>query len=301
MTTDNFELYAAIIRHPKEDTPRLMYADWLDENAREVPCGACGGSGCQDVHEHPPGSGRFSGAYHPCRGTGKAGRAEFIRVQVELAGVKCARVMNPCTSPMKSRLMCPNCQRGCALRRRERELLDAHWVEWWGFPADVTSGEPPVFRRGFVDEVRCDLAALFGGGPCEFCEGRGNFQRSGSYAECPRCLDATGKGTGRTPGIAAELFAAHPVTRVVLTDREPYWNGGAYCYYRRTRDYPSHTVNSAAVLPDELFDAGPPVEHHRKVGRDRARGFDTVAAANDWLSAACVALGRERAGLEPLP
>lgn len=32
--TDEAALLAAIIAHPDEDTPRLMYADWLDENDR---------------------------------------------------------------------------------------------------------------------------------------------------------------------------------------------------------------------------------------------------------------------------
>jgi uncharacterized protein (TIGR02996 family) len=30
-TTALSALYAAILAHPEEDTPRLMYADWLDE------------------------------------------------------------------------------------------------------------------------------------------------------------------------------------------------------------------------------------------------------------------------------
>src|SRR4051812_13085406 len=46
--TDGDALLAAILAHPEEDTPRLAYADWLDE------------------HGHPE-------------------RSEFIRVQIELA------------------------------------------------------------------------------------------------------------------------------------------------------------------------------------------------------------------------
>jgi uncharacterized protein (TIGR02996 family) len=46
--SDEQALLAAIWRHPNEDTPRLMYADWLQEN-------------------------------------GQPGRAEFIRAQCELA------------------------------------------------------------------------------------------------------------------------------------------------------------------------------------------------------------------------
>lgn len=59
MTDDGSALLAAIIAHPAEDTPRLVYADWLDENGQ---------------HE----------------------RAEFIRVQVELSrgpdGIDCRRI-----------------------------------------------------------------------------------------------------------------------------------------------------------------------------------------------------------------
>lgn len=43
-TTDESALLAAIAAHPDEDTPRLMYADWLDENDQpEAPSS----SGCR--------------------------------------------------------------------------------------------------------------------------------------------------------------------------------------------------------------------------------------------------------------
>src|SRR5262245_29039684 len=48
-------LLAAIAAHPEEDTPRLAYADWLDEHAADLP---------------EPASARI--------------RAEFIRVQCEI-------------------------------------------------------------------------------------------------------------------------------------------------------------------------------------------------------------------------
>jgi uncharacterized protein (TIGR02996 family) len=34
MTSDGEALFRAICEHPAEDTPRLVYADWLDENGR---------------------------------------------------------------------------------------------------------------------------------------------------------------------------------------------------------------------------------------------------------------------------
>jgi uncharacterized protein (TIGR02996 family) len=32
--TDRDALYRAILAHPEDDTPRLVYADWLEENGR---------------------------------------------------------------------------------------------------------------------------------------------------------------------------------------------------------------------------------------------------------------------------
>jgi uncharacterized protein (TIGR02996 family) len=52
------ELLAAVLAHPDEDTPRLVYADWLDENAAELP-----GRDPQEVRD----------------------RAAFIRAQIDRA------------------------------------------------------------------------------------------------------------------------------------------------------------------------------------------------------------------------
>src|SRR5262245_25730748 len=65
--SDEKALLAAIWEHPHEDTPRLVYADWLDEHdADPGPAGRA---------ESTPGAGPGS----------RAARAEFIRVQCELA------------------------------------------------------------------------------------------------------------------------------------------------------------------------------------------------------------------------
>jgi uncharacterized protein (TIGR02996 family) len=40
--TDAAAFIAAICADPSDDAPRLIYADWLDENAGEVPCRATG-------------------------------------------------------------------------------------------------------------------------------------------------------------------------------------------------------------------------------------------------------------------
>jgi uncharacterized protein (TIGR02996 family) len=58
MDAEERALLAAIIANPDEDTPRLVYADWLDENADALPKARCG----------------------PARA-----RAELIRLQIEEA------------------------------------------------------------------------------------------------------------------------------------------------------------------------------------------------------------------------
>jgi uncharacterized protein (TIGR02996 family) len=171
VTTDGGLLLRAILAEPDEDTPRLMYADWLEEK-------------------------------------GGSARAEFVRVQCELAGLK---------EPPVGFKGCVRCKSGdpadeCryhALRRRERESwvgfgspyerswsfgLPPNWLALLDGETDrvavpyMPSDGVAVVRRGFVESVALPLAAFTG--------------------------DA-----------ARALFAAHPVTAVRLPDREPMPDG----------------------------------------------------------------------------
>lgn len=103
MTPDN-PFLQALLAEPDDDTLRLAMADWLDEN------------------EQP-------------------GRAEFVRVQVELARGVSDRA------------------RRRELELRQRDLLVAHDREWTQPLADVMTLKPGawggwVFRRGFVEYFR---------------------------------------------------------------------------------------------------------------------------------------------------
>jgi uncharacterized protein (TIGR02996 family) len=95
----------AIIDRPEDDLPRLVYADYLD-----------------DVGDHL--------------------RAEFIRVQCELAGL-------PEDDPRRP-----------PLEDREHELLSEHEPVWLGDNRDARDTDRLVeweFRRGFLDEISlCD-------------------------------------------------------------------------------------------------------------------------------------------------
>lgn len=154
---------------------RLVYADWLQEQSevcgacrgKSAPCGACGGDG---LSTGPPecrrcrrcdGTGRLP--CPACSGTGRvdhAARCEFIRVQCELARMEAWAATQF--------LVLPETPPGAhieALRRRERELLEAHGYAWLAreLPGNwiIDAQHPPShvanravsFARGFIDRV----------------------------------------------------------------------------------------------------------------------------------------------------
>lgn len=131
--SDRDALIAAILAQPDEDTPRLMFADWLDEH-------------------------------------GDSPRAEFIRVQCALAREFEAEADLPdnfgtgnstggCEWPMSWRPH--DTEERLNLLRRESDLLNAHAAEWRkGLPkyADNAHNKQCLkFRRGFVGRVCVSL------------------------------------------------------------------------------------------------------------------------------------------------
>jgi uncharacterized protein (TIGR02996 family) len=263
MANDERPLLRAILAAPEDDTPRLILADWLDEHSL-------------------------------------AERAEFIRVQCELAVVRPRQC--DCKGMSDPEDVGPNCVLRARLEARERELWDGvrendirptlteRFPGEWCIVHDrsgsiVEDATAAVVRRGFVAEVRCDLATLFGG-PCGRCGGEGLTYTGpgGGQRAQERCTACNGERT--TPGIAAALFASQPVSAVTLTDREPAQVGNEWVWFRDA--YTRHGV------PDELW------EHFGQdyqFGRVRRLHATTPDAA---LSSAAVALGRSAAGLPPL-
>lgn len=110
MTDDGNLLLDAIHDSRRDDTPRLMYADWLDGIASMEECPACNGSGITKVDfntvlkigmldnrpvDLPPYS--SSAKCHRCCGNGRvpdanADYAEFIRLSCELATAQPTKV-----------------------------------------------------------------------------------------------------------------------------------------------------------------------------------------------------------------
>ncbi len=296
--TDLDLIRRAVLARPGDVTPRLVYADWLDDRG-------------------DPGDAEW---------------AEFIRVQCELAAAAanplavCSFPATRCnTNSVGQWAHAADCPLG-ELRRRERELRTnlQNWWRWvepiqaqWpsrvlgdldsnGFSDDYAWG--CRFRRGFVDELRVPTLDVLLGGACGRCgpphgpksgrvwagqESPGYDENEytcatcgrssgvyGHYAhgrmhcpegECPECA-----GTGRAPGIVAAVFAAHPVTRVVVADLEPDLSPEAgYVWWR-------------SDLPDGVYDLLP-ASLGEKHGAAYVLEPNSRDAALDALSAALLA------------
>lgn len=219
-----------IIAHPADDTPRKIYADWLEEHGRPE-------------------------------------RGEIIRVQCELAkSPGCEFAGTPVSCPRYSRdrgrpVFCPACAKEEALRRRERELLDKYALTWleelpdppgaWlctnTHPNPLLPGPSALFRRGLVAEISCTLSVWRGTG-CAGCFGNGNHRYpSVCGSKCRQC-----HGTGRINGHGAAIVLAAPVEKLTLTDvRAERWGDGLY-HLAWARACPSPADKSTAP-------ASPPV------------------------------------------
>lgn len=113
---------AAIIANPADDLPRLIFADWLDE--RGDP------------------------------------RGEFIRVQCELAKVKCSRSQgNDFPGRCTDTSWCRYCPRRGPMICAAMDLLATYRLLWTrdipGPPPHVRAGHWTTFTRGFISSIFC--------------------------------------------------------------------------------------------------------------------------------------------------
>lgn len=187
-TTDETALLKAIADHAGEDLPREMYADWLEENGRDVDCPQC-----SPPRALPP----YPWTCPTCSGSGRvpderAERAAFIKAQLELSR------LSECHHPAADEAA-PWC-RFCIVRRRAADLWDqAAWGWRGGEPRDWFDTLDPHFRppadaglpvvvwaRGFPARVLLPLR------------------------------------TFRADGVAARIGRTVGLTAVELTDRNPF-------------------------------------------------------------------------------
>lgn len=291
--TDGDALLRAILEDPVDDTVRLAYADWLEENANETTCPKCDGLGC---HINPPFNAFRPDRCRVCRGErilpdGRAARAEFIRVQCGLANwnpyvappeileiANSGRVYAQSAIDLITEKAKAHDDRVAELRRRERELWASHTHDWFlgrglfgsvGLTGTTPVGPPyplGLARCGFIDHITLPAADFL------------------THADA--------------------LFRAHPIAGVVLTNAIP---GESVTVSRDARSYWEETNGPPGdhwLVPTALFDhlEGFVRSGHRTTAYPSRQKFYTrTGGATDALSRACVALGRKLAGLTPLP
>jgi uncharacterized protein (TIGR02996 family) len=132
---DEAAFLRAIQANPEDDAPRLIYADWLDEQ-------------------------------------GESDRAEFIRLQIALEPLRRSRT-DPADELERVRRLNripPGEERSrddwplAQQLERERQLLEAYRADWLGEAAGVEAARTnyfePDFRRGFVSSAGIGLTAL---------------------------------------------------------------------------------------------------------------------------------------------
>lgn len=288
---------AAIARDPKDTVHRAAYLDWLDEQEPGVvPCPGCDGSGWRRNHTHVL---NRDHECPTCNGTGTVRderhrlRAELIRIQIErvrrdepLFGADVtSRILNLHGAEW-SRVACPTCR---GQGKGHYGLEDTYWeCEQCHGTGDAMHNRNPQWSRGFVYSVECRMEEVGREVECENCGGDGEFTRrnsDGPPGPCPECggwwdsgphFDADdywSRGTGRVfrpaPWLAA-VFQNHPIERVIVTDREPYYMGEDWAYYT-TRQ--SQLIPSVSILPEWLVPSDSPYKI-----------FKTVDLANTWLA-----------------
>lgn len=286
MTTHD-ALLAAVLAAPNDDLPRLVFADHLEGEL------------------------------------GQPERAEFIRVQVELAKLHqkpCSVASGAWIGPLRSGRghvaewpnsppgrcamplnelgggLCRKCEAIPRLQRREQELIHADaprpnglkwsaWESWLGFNRVRCPDGMNWFRRGFVSEVRCTLAEWYSGVQCS-C----GFGLQQTY-DCRRC-----GGVGRFAAIGPPVVRSHPVTRVVLTDREPSQYTGVGI--RGDSWYWCTAYGDTMHLADRI----PPAIAAFLVGcfreRDGVYQYHTREAAGNALSAALILWAKSQVASE---
>lgn len=282
MTTthpDLTALLAAVCQFPDDDTPRLVLADWLDEH---------------EQHE----------------------RAEFIRVQVELArlqqneeatekgdreaymrlrrliGRQAALLSDPDRHVGWVGVRCPACKgAGAMVQMAYPESVDDPPQHEVSIVCGLCNGTRLVasrFARGFVDRVTCRMGDVLR--PCE-------------------CGECGGLETILTDW-ARGVLAAHPVTRWEIVDREP-WTSHASAYWGWWSENPPHPPD-ASTLPHVVMAAL--AGDSRRIDSSISLRytpdthppggtvlFATEAEARDALALAVGRVARRLAGLEVTP
>lgn len=291
-TTDEDRFLAAIARTPEDTDVRLVFADWLQENADALPpvkCPKCGGKGevrgdgifangkpclacggeVLTPHSHRKGTGTV-------RDTSRADRAELIRVQCELAVE--LRDVAPLHHNSLDMILDPQDREQQAwkhkvwgLQKRESDLLAR--------VRELPGAEPKCYRCFGPDNPmekllwNCPVCSFgkgeYGSGRCP-CTWERGFPSAVTVPTLHSVFIVPSVGSQmelKPTEWGRELVEKWPVTRIKVNEPEPLrWYDGLY------RWYSSIPLNPAELILPEFL-----------VRQLTYREFKTIDDAQDAL------------------
>lgn len=193
--TDRAALEAAVLAHPDDDTPRLVFADWLDDH-------------------------------------GEPERAELIRCQIQRK-CECDFRRDPDFRTCPKCVRIHELMRWWCTQDLAPELGRAAHEQLHPVLNGVISVSPAVeyvFDRGFVHLAAGLLQAFWAGHNCRLCGGRGVLFRLGQPVGDVPCRCCGGSGTIVHPRLTA-LCRRQPVKRLQVVDLHVFPSGGNDTYY----------------------------------------------------------------------
>ncbi len=300
--TEQESFLEKIADNPEDDTNRLVYADYLDE--QEPVLVTC------------PQAGYHQEEYHylcaKCRGVGtvldtsNADLAAFIRVQCG-PPCQCDKCRNwgsasreGCLVEREDDLLTRYRDKWLACPCRGRELM-RRVVQTEPTPIAFSEFRPHLFRRGFLDEVTLPITGAGGAfdeasANCNQCGGFGEFTRNGGivrdgsegHHRCPTCNRTGQRRRWQPTKLALGIVSAFPtITRLRMSDRSV---GGAACSWLKDPD-----LNETYSLPNEVFEGVYKLRRHTQ--RDGLwLYFRTDDNANDTLAVAALNLVKKEIG-----
>ena len=274
MSDDELAFLRKIVSAPADDVARLAYCDWLEERDSDEECPECEGAG-KRRYTDAAGDTDYRTCYS-CASTGRrrnahARRAEFIRVQIELAAMcdqddEMAKAGISHFDYDRAKLN----RRISSTRSRMIELWQGEHDGSWGniitqlkpllhgLWATITTRHPKdmphaIVTRGFPSLVRCDMST---------------WQKYG-----------------------ADVVRYNPIERVEITDKEPRRNIDPI--FSPTSGTPSYLHSwsshgsSSSDLPREFWEnTSDGLFVHFSTSRE---------SAFNWLSQRCIETARAKA------
>lgn len=272
--TERESFLSAIRDNPDDDTVRLAYADWLDENSEPRACPACKNGwrsyrGAEFGYETEPcpDCNRASNPFGPGRVRGEYGdRAELIRVQVELSNRE--KPVSETNTPQGKSLTFDHGADYERLRSRSIILLAAHpeWLAECPHCYRKPRQQDCIFclgkvrigsvKRGFLDSVEVPTMSVL-------------FERKPEA--CPHCIHWKGRvpndcicgGTRRVPtgdwtatAWARALVADHALlTEIRVRDRVPGVGHTTHSAVGFSWSFGDDYHHVPGRVPEFLFDA----------------------------------------------